>query len=282
MADEDAELVGELRRATSWSVLVRVLGRPEVVTPELVPVRFDKAKALELVAWLAEHAETATRSGARAALWELDVRDATFANVVSEARRALARAVPPPAGEEWIGRGQGERLPLHAGVRTDVDVVRRTARVCRDLPDHHAVPALRRVLELVRDVPYASSGYLWPDAGGRTSAAILAVTAAAADLATRLLDSDDVDGAFWATAQGLRVLPGHEELVCLRMEAHARRGDLAGVRSEYASYERVVLSDPWSDGTIAPKVSAARSRLLTAPRPAPASAAPPGDLVGSR
>ena len=37
----------------------------------------------------------ASRSAARTALWDLDVRDATFANVVSEARRAMARHVPP-------------------------------------------------------------------------------------------------------------------------------------------------------------------------------------------
>ena len=44
------------------------------------------------------HRDRSTRAGARTALWELDVRDATFANVVSEARRAMARLVEPPAG----------------------------------------------------------------------------------------------------------------------------------------------------------------------------------------
>jgi hypothetical protein len=257
--------------AVPWSLLVRVLGRPEVVGPDLAPVRFEKAKALELVVWLAEHAAHPSRSGARAALWELDVRDATFANVVSEARRALTRTLEPPDRIEWVGRGQGDRLPLHPAVRTDVDVLRETARRCRDLPDAVAVPALRGALALVRDTPYAGSAFLWPDAEGRTSAAILVATAAAADLAARCLDLGDVDGAFWATGQGLLALPGHEELVCLRMEAHAHRGDLAGVRAEYAAYERVVLADPWGDGTIAAKVAAARSRFLTRPVDAAAS-----------
>ena len=45
------------------------------------------------------HRERATRVGARTALWDLDVRDATFANVVSEARRAMARLVEPPPDE---------------------------------------------------------------------------------------------------------------------------------------------------------------------------------------
>jgi hypothetical protein len=276
--EAEEPLLAELAAAEQWSFLVRVLGQPEVVDRALTPVRFEKAKAAELVVWLAEHADIATRGGARAAMWESDVRDATFANVVSEARRALARAVPPPAGEEWIGRGQGERLPLHPAVRTDVDVVRRTARVCRDLPDQVAIPALQRVLDLVRDAPYAGCTYLWPDADGRTSAAIVVTTSAAADLASRLLDVGDVDGAFWATEQGLRALPGHEELVCLRMEAHARKGDLAGVRAEYAAYERALLADPWGDGAVATKVAATRSRLLTAAAPTP-PAVPASDRV---
>ena len=84
---------------------------------------FERSKALELIAWLTLHRDRSTRAGARTALWELDVRDATFANVVSEARRAMARLVEPPAGEEWLGRTLTEVLPLHALV-----VVRRRPR----------------------------------------------------------------------------------------------------------------------------------------------------------
>mgnify|MGYP003543865748 CR=1 FL=1 len=38
-------------------------------------------------------------------LWGQPIQDATFANVVSDARRGLANLVTPPIGEEWIGRG---------------------------------------------------------------------------------------------------------------------------------------------------------------------------------
>ncbi len=48
---------------------------------------------------------------------------------------------------------------------------------------------------------------------------------------------------FWATAQGLKVLGAHEELFALRMRAHSLRGDLAGVRFEFESYKRAILSD---------------------------------------
>ena len=68
---------------------------------------------------------------------------------------------------------------------------------------------------------------------------------------------------FWATGQGLRVLSGHEDLIVLRMRAHAANGDLAGVRHEWQSYERVIVADPWSDGEPAPKLAELRQQLLS-------------------
>ncbi len=67
---------------------------------------------------------------------------------------------------------------------------------------------------------------------------------------------------FHATGRGLRVLPGHEELIGLRMRAHARAGDHAGVRQEWDSYERVINADPWSDGEPSPKLVDLRKQLL--------------------
>ena len=69
---------------------------------------------------------------------------------------------------------------------------------------------------------------------------------------------DDTDVVFWANGKGLRVLPGHEELISLRMQAHARAGDLAGERQEWESYERVLMSD----GKSAPELLALRRELL--------------------
>ena len=40
-------------------------------------------------------------------------------------------------------------------------------------------------------------------------------------------------------------------------------GDLAGVRQEWESYERVLVADPWSDGEPAPKLLALRRELLS-------------------
>ena len=109
---------------------------------------------------------------------------------------------------------------------------------------------------------YEVTAYLWPDAEGLTSNLILLATSAAAELAAHCLDRGDIDGVFAATGRGLCVLPGHEELIGLRMRAHARAGNHAGVRQEWNSYERAVNADPWSDGEPSPKLVGLRQELL--------------------
>ncbi len=247
----------------AWSLMVRLLGSVEVVDGRGAAAIFERSKALELIAWLALHRDRATRAGARTALWELDVRDSTFANVVSEARRAMARLVEPPVGDEWLGRTLTEVLPLHRDVITDVDLVRQRLDAARLQPPELAIETLRPAVEMVRDVPFAGTGYLWPDAEGITSNLVLLATSAATELAGHYLSMGDIDGLFWSTGQGLRVLPGHEELIALRMRGHARAGDLSGVRLEWESYERVLNADPWSGGEPAAKLVLLRRELLS-------------------
>jgi hypothetical protein len=246
----------------AWSLMARVLGPVDVVDRSGNPVLFDRAKSLELVIWLAQHSTTATRSGARSALWGWDVSNGSFSNVVSEARRALARLVPPPDGEDWLARTYAERLPLHPAVVLDAEVVAAHLARSRALPDDAAITELRTALGYVRGVPYAGAAYLWPDAEALPSTLTLLVVSVASELAERCLTTGDVDGVFSATAVGLEVLPGHEELVALRMRAHAERGDLAAVRGEFASYEQAVMNDPWAGGDLAPKLTALREQLL--------------------
>ncbi|MCO5331338.1 MAG: hypothetical protein M9961_14795 [Ilumatobacteraceae bacterium] len=245
-----------------WSLLIRLYGRVEVVDGAGVAAAFERSKALELAAWLGQHRERPTRSAARTALWDVEVRDATFANVVSDARRGLARAVPPPEGEEWIGRTLTEELPLHTGVQCDAELVARRLAHARALGAADAIGVLRPAVELLDGMPFAGTGYLWCDAEGLSSALALTAVDAAAELAAHSLTLGDVEGVFWATGQGLKVIPGHEELLALRMRAHARRGDLAGVRNEWEHYERALAAETFVVAEPSPKMVALRRELL--------------------
>lgn len=247
----------------SWSIMVRLLGPVEVCDPTGQRAVFERSKALELVVWLSQHRDRSTRTSARTALWELNVRDATFANVVSDSRRALRRLASVGDSDEWIQRTLTEQLPLHHGVVTDADLLRARMEHARTQTPTDAVTTLRPGLALVRDQVFFGTSYLWTDAEGMTTQLTLLVTSAASVLAGHYLTLGDIEGVFWATGQGLKVLAGHEELIALRMRAHALHGDLAGVRQEWESYERALMADSWSSAEPAPKLVTLRRELLS-------------------
>ena len=213
--------------------------------------------------WLTQHRHRPTRASARTALWDLTVRDATFSNVVSDARRTMAKVVAPPEGQEWIGRTMNEDLPLHDLVVSDVELLADRVVAARGCQPPAAITILRPGVALIQGMPFAGTSYLWPDAEGITSSLVLLATSAAGELAAHYLTVGDIDGVFWATGQGLKVLAGHEELIALRMRAHAYRGDLAGVRSEWDSYERAVNADTWAAAEPSPKLVELRRELLS-------------------
>ena len=109
-------------------IVVGLMGPVTITATDGAAGEFERSKTVELIAWLATHRERATRAAARTALWEMDVRDATFANVVSEARRALGRLVQRHRASEWLARTLNESLPLHERVVTDADLIERCVR----------------------------------------------------------------------------------------------------------------------------------------------------------
>ena len=248
-----------------WDLLVHTIGAVFVESADGGIAEFERSKSLELVVWMALHRERSTRSGARSAMWEVGVRSATFANVVSEARRALGALVAPAEGEDWIGRTLTDDLPLHPRVVTDAELLQARLDAARSMPAEQAIAVLHPGLELVTGLPFSSPCFAWVDGEGHTSALVLLATGAAVELARRHLELGDIDGVFWATGQGLKVLPGHEELIALRMRAHAAHGDLAGVRLEWEQYERALAADTWSPGEPSPKLVALRRELLGSP-----------------
>jgi two-component SAPR family response regulator len=163
-----------------------------------------------------------------------------------------------------VGRTLTESLPLHPGVVTDADLIERALATAKSQSQSDALATLRQSLELVAGLPFEGTSFQWPDAEGLTSNLVLLATTLAAELAKLCLADGDVRGVFEATGVGLRVLPGHEELIGMRMRAHAHAGDHAGVRHEWNSYERVINADPWSDGEPSPKLVGLRHELLSA------------------
>ena len=259
-------------RPMDHAIVVTLLGGVEVRSADGIVASWERSKTVELIAWLATHRIHSTRASARTALWELDVRDATFANVVSEARRGLGRLVKPAEGEEWLARTLTEQLPLHPLVVTDAQLVEERLAQARLEPPAQAIETLRPAVEMIVGMPFAGTSYLWPDAEGITSNLVLLAISACAELAAHALSVGDIDLVFSATSHGLAVLPGHEELIALRMRAYARSGDLAGVRQEWENYERVIVADAWSDGEPAPKLVTLRRELLTTSSDVPPAA----------
>jgi len=253
-----------LESLNNYKILVRVLGPVDVQLADGTVVQFEKTKTKELLAWLTSHRVRPTRSAARTALWDFNVTDATFSNVVSDVRRALNQTRLLDPTEEWIPRTFTDHLPFHESIVSDGDFLQACIDRAKLLPCDQALIELRRGLELVRDLPFAGTGYLWPDAEGITSQLVLTVINASCIAAELSLKSGDYSGVFWATAQGLKVLGAHEELFALRMRAHAARGDFAGVRFEFDSYQRAISSDSFQIAEPSAKLVALFKQITTA------------------
>jgi hypothetical protein len=221
---------------------------------------------------LVEHRGAPLRSLARTALWTTNVADPTFHNVISDARRSMGRLLPLAEQDDWISRHGGDRLDLHASLSSDVELVRARFEYARRAEPASASEALAPALEMIRDLPLVGTDYLWAEAEAIASSLTHLCTSVATVAARHALSLGDAEAVFDATSIGLRVLSGHDDLVCLRMEAHALQGNFAGVRNEFASYEKSLLADPWFEGEASPKVLATRNRLL-APAAGPAVSA---------
>ena len=211
-----------------WCVVVRTMGPVTVERSSGEEIPFARPKSIELLAWLTHHRERPTRVAARTALWSAEVSDATMTNVVSDARRSLARALDL-VPVEWIARTYTERLEVDRRIVSDVDLLEAAYRATTTDDSPEAIARLDAALALVRDLPFAGSDYLWPDEEGLTSHAVHLIVSAARRSARWHLDRDDPDAVVTVTGHGLRALRGDEDLLALRAAAMRPRSlrDLA-------------------------------------------------------
>jgi two-component SAPR family response regulator len=231
-----------------WRIIIRVLGVPVVETSEGVTIPIGKGKSLELLSWLVEHKNSSTRSAARTALWSENVQDATFSNVVSDLRRSLNSSGEPIENEEWIPRTFTNQMILNEKVVTDAFIIQRFLKLYIDDPSELNRRHLEESLSFVRDLPFAGMNYAWADAEGITTSHVITTLQAAVLLGEYAISVNDTETLFYVTEKGLRVLPGHEELVALRMKGHSKSGNRSAIKLEWEAYARAVEADAWAGG----------------------------------
>lgn len=230
--------VRELDKIANWKICVRIMGPVEVADRSWDALRFEKSKSTELLTWLVTHRERPTRIAARTALWEMSIENSTFNNVVSGVRKAINQN-----GNNLLERESNDVLKVGAEVITDVQILEAAIDRVKNKGADEDFIMLRDALGLVRDLPFAGEDYVWADTEGITSNVVLTVITGALMLSDFYLARQDLNGVFWATGQGLKALRGHEELIALRMKAHAQQRNISGINSEWLAYERVRIAD---------------------------------------
>ena len=202
--------------ATSGEIMLRLLGPVELCTRDGREILFRKSKSMELLCWAALHRDRPTVSAARTALWEINVQDATFHNVLSELRRGLATA----GIQDGIRRRTRQHLVLTPLIATDAEVLRSAlvnAEQAEDVvTDASTLDTLISTLTQVRGLPFAGQQYAWADAEGITSTFVWLVTRAVETACLMAQECGDDAAHVTAITAGLRMLPGDEYFISLR------------------------------------------------------------------
>jgi hypothetical protein len=262
LGDSATSAVGVASPERDWRVMVRLLGMVDVVDRDGRSAVGDRDQPVELLAWLATHRDTATRSGATDALWAgRRVEPRTLTNVISAARNLLrALAGEPPDGGEWIPSRQ-ERLILHSAVVSDCELLFDRLQRARRLPPADAATVLSSGAPLMRGAPLQGADWLWADDQSLRSRLAVQAVELATRLATFRLEAGDVRGAAEAADLGHAVIPFHDECTALSIEALAAGGDRAGALARFDDYERQAIARGES---IAPEIAKLRNTLLRA------------------
>jgi hypothetical protein len=203
-----------------WALVVRLFGYPVVENEAGDIAQFRKRRALELLTWLALNRDRSRRSAARTAMWDLDIADATFSTIVSDMRRGLAEIDQQSSRSDWAPTTYSDELPLSIRVVTDDVLMAQALERFRINSDNS--PEIVRALSYVRDVPFAGTSYSWADLDGTTTRLVILVITAAMEVALWGLATGDMTAFEVAITAGLRVFPGHEELLALQEEAKLR------------------------------------------------------------
>lgn len=202
---------------TEWALVVKLFGYPVVENEAGDVASFRKRRALELLTWLALNRDRSRRSAARTAMWDLDIADSTFSTIVSDMRRGLAEIDQRSSRSDWVPTTYSDEIPLNPLVITDDVLMMYALENFRK--DSRNSSEIVKVLSHVRDVPFAGTSYSWADLDGTTTRLVILAITAALEVASWALTTGDSAAFNVAINAGLRVFPGHEELLALQQQA---------------------------------------------------------------
>lgn len=246
-------------REPEWRAMVRVVGPVDIVDSQWVPHPVDRLQPLEAVTFLAVNRGRATRTRLVDALWSgraIDPR--SIRNVITSGRILLRNVAGDPPHEQWIPHRQQE-LELDPLVVTDIDLLRARIAFARQLGPDERAAVLAEGLELVRGIPFEGSPWLWAD--DFVSDMSVDVVDMILELAQLRLQAGDMRGAVAAASVGLRVIPLHEQLTELSMQAWTASGERRRALDVYEAYERAVAA---RGEEVAPEIARLRNELLRA------------------
>ncbi|MCX6601997.1 MAG: hypothetical protein NTV52_00175, partial [Acidobacteria bacterium] len=160
------------------------------------------------------------------AMWDLDIADSTFSTIVSDMRRGLVEIDRQFSRSDWAPTTYSDDLPLSVRVITDDVLMAQALETFRkDSKDSYEIV---RALSHVRDVPFAGTSYSWADLDGTTTRLVILAITAAMEVASWALATGDMAAFEIAVTAGLRVFPGHEELLGLQADAlHSYTQDIS-------------------------------------------------------
>lgn len=202
---------------TEWALVVKLFGYPVVENEAGDIAQFRKRRSLELLTWLALNRDRSRRSAARTAMWDWDITDSTFSTIVSDMRRGLAEIDQQFSRSDWVPTTYSDELPLSIRVITDDVLMAQALESFRKDPRNSS--EIVRALSHVRDVPFAGTSYSWADLDGTTTRLVILALTSATEVALWALGAGDTAAFETAITAGLRVFPGHEELLALQEQA---------------------------------------------------------------
>ena len=209
------------------ALLVRVLGRPAVPDrPEIQGLK------LRLLVYLAcQNGRTVSRSRILDAVWGGEARERkTFSNKLSDLRNTLGTS---PPGSPLLSTATDAGVRLDPSVMTDLAMFIALAARARDAASNEAIELLSDALALVHGEPFDDGGYEWADATQDNVQTHDHILNAARDLYRLACDAADLTTARFALVQGLKAVPGHEDLYRLRMQLEHRAANTAAIHATF-------------------------------------------------